>query len=327
MNILFDGNYLFHKTFSVFSTYYKGEDLGEVLRDEDKKQVFIRKLVTELCYTVRQFDDVERVAVVFDTHSWRYNFYPDYKYALIRVRDDYYKEFIRVLDEFEAFLRKKGIIVSRVEGAEGDDLMYIWSVYFDTVCDEELVIVTGDSDIRQIMTPNVALFNNNSKNLKLYCTPESAAVWNYRLPEGAELVPVRPFDILLYKVLLGDKSDNIPQVKRGFGEKGLEKFIATLPADPTVMPSVETDMYQMADWIATRFADWARMPREEVLDKVTFNLKMTWLGLGVYNDLDYVNAQRQSLLESMLADVERQKDTYKYSKDWTLESFYGMPIK
>lgn len=327
MNILFDGNYLFHKTFSVFSTYYKGQDLGEVLRDEDKKQVFIRKLVTELCYTVRQFDDVERVAVVFDTHSWRYNFYPDYKYALTRVRDDYYKEFIRVLDEFEAFLRKKGIIVSRVEGAEGDDLMYIWSVYFDTVCGEELVIVTGDSDIRQIMTPNVALFNNNSKNLKLYCTPESVAVWSYRLPEGAELVPVRPFDILLYKVLLGDKSDNIPQVKRGFGEKGLEKFIATLPEDPTVMPSVETDMYQMADWISTRFADWAHMPREEVLDKVCFNLKMTWLGLGVYNDLDYVNAQRQSLLESMLADVERQKDTYKYSKDWTLESFYGMPIK
>ena len=327
MNILFDGNYLFHRTFSVFSTYYKGQDLGEVLRDEEKKQVFIRKLVIEICYTVRSFDDVEKVIVVFDTHSWRYNFYPDYKYALTRVRDDYYKEFIRVLDEFELFLRKKGVIVSRVEGAEGDDLMYIWSVYFDAVCGEELLIVTGDSDIRQVMTPNVALFNNNSKALKLYCTPESSTVWSYRVPEDATLIPVRPFDILLYKVLLGDKSDNIPQVKKGFGEKALEKFIATLPADPTVMPSMEKEMFPLADWIATRFSDFARMPYEEVLEKVNFNLKMTWLGLGVYNDLDYVNAQHQSLLESMLADVERQKDTFKYSKDWTLESFYGMPIK
>lgn len=327
MNILFDGNYLFHRTFSVFSTYYKGQDLGEVLRDEEKKQVFIRKLVIEICYTVRSFDDVEKVIVVFDTHSWRYNFYPDYKYALTRVRDDYYKEFIRVLDEFELFLRKKGVIVSRVEGAEGDDLMYIWSVYFDAVCGEELLIVTGDSDIRQVMTPNVALFNNNSKALKLYCTPESSAVWSYRVPEDATFIPVRPFDILLYKVLLGDKSDNIPQVKKGFGEKALEKFIATLPADPTVMPSMEKEMFPLADWIATRFSDFARMPYEEVLEKVNFNLKMTWLGLGVYNDLDYVNAQHQSLLESMLADVESQKDTFKYSKDWTLESFYGMPIK
>ena len=327
MNILFDGNYLFHKTFSVFSTYYKGQDLGEVLRDEEKKQVFIRKLVIEICHTVRSFDDVEKVIVVFDTHSWRYNFYPDYKYALTRVRDDYYKEFIRVLDEFEQFLRKKGVIVSRVEGAEGDDLMYIWSVYFDAVCGEELLIVTGDSDIRQIMTSNVALFNNNSKALKLYCVPEASAVWSYRVPEDATLVPVRPFDVLLYKVLLGDKSDNIPQVKKGFGEKALEKFIATLPADPTVMPSMEKEMFPLADWIATRFSDFASMPYEEVLEKVNFNLKMTWLGLGVYNDLDYVNAQRQSLLESMLADVESQKDTFKYSKDWTLESFYGMPIK
>ena len=327
MNILFDGNFAFHKTFSVFSTYYKGQDLGEVLRDEGKKQVFIRKLVIELCHTIRSFDDVEKVVVVFDTHSWRYNFYPDYKYALTRVRDEYYKEFIRVLDEFEAFLRKKGIIVSRVEGAEGDDLMYIWSVYFGVVSNEELLIITGDSDIRQIMTPNVALFNNNSKNLKLYCVPEAAAVWQYRVPEGAELVPVRPFDVLLYKVLLGDKSDNIPSVKRGFGEKALEKFIATLPADPALMPSVETQMFPMADWIATRFSDFAHIPYEEALEKINFNLKMTWLGLSVYNDLDYVNANHQSLLEAMLTDVERQKDTYKYNKEWTLESFYGMPIK
>lgn len=34
MNILFDGNYLFHKTFSVFSTYYKGKDMSEVLADK-----------------------------------------------------------------------------------------------------------------------------------------------------------------------------------------------------------------------------------------------------------------------------------------------------
>ena len=45
MNILFDGNYLFHRAFSVFSTYYKGQDMNEVLKDKEKQQVFIRKLV------------------------------------------------------------------------------------------------------------------------------------------------------------------------------------------------------------------------------------------------------------------------------------------
>ena len=327
MNILFDGNYLYHKTFSIFATYYKGQDMNEVLQDKEKQQVLLRKLVIDMCNTVRLWDDVNRVVVVFDTHSWRYNFYSDYKYALTRIRDNYYEEFLRMLDEFERFLRKKGVIVSRVDGAEGDDLMYIWSVYFGVVLDEELLIVTGDSDIRQIMTPNVALFNNNSKNLKLYCVPEVEEVWRMRLPEGSELVTVRPFDVLLYKVILGDKSDNIPQVKKGFGEKALAKFIATLPDDPTVMPNIDTQMFPMAEWIAARFADFVHEPYEEILAKVNFNLKMTWLSLSVYNDLDYVNAQRKSLLESMLEDVERQKDSYKYNKDWTLESFYGMLVK
>ena len=66
---------------------------------------------------------------------------------------------------FEGILRKKGLIVSRVMGAEGDDLLYIWSLYFGYCLDEELVIITGDSDIRQIMNKNVALFWGEQKEL------------------------------------------------------------------------------------------------------------------------------------------------------------------
>lgn len=327
MNILFDGNYLYHKTFSVFSTYYRGQDMGEVLRDKEKERVLIRKLVIDMCNTIRLFDDVERVVVVFDTHSWRYNFHNDYKYALTRVRDEYYKEFLRILDEFEALLRRKGIIVSRVEGAEGDDLMYVWSVYFDEVLREELLIVTGDSDIRQIMTSNVALFNNNSKNLKLYCTPQVEAVWRMRLPDGVELVPVVPFSVLLYKVVLGDKSDNIPQIKRGFGEKAFQRFWASLPQDPNVVSTISRGFLDMADWITTQFAAFVHAPYDEFWPRVCFNLKMVWLSLSVYNDLDFVNSERKNLLESMLEDVDRQRNSYSYDKEWTLESFYGMLVK
>ena len=326
MNIIFDGNFAFHKTFSVFSTYYKGQDMGEVLRDKEKQQVLLRKCIIDMCQCVRLFDDVERVIVVIDSHSWRYNFYDDYKYALTRVRDDYYKEFLDCLDMFEALLRKRGLIVSRVDGAEGDDLMFTWSLYFGYVLNEEVVIITGDSDIRQIMNHNVSLYNNNSKNLKLYCVPEMESVWKIRGIEGAEVVPVRPFDVLLYKVVLGDKSDNIPQLKKGFGEKAFEKWLASLPKSDS-FPSMETELFPMAEWIAHKFCDFTREPYEEILGKVNFNLKMTWLSLSVYNDLDFVNASHQGLLEAMLADVERQKNTYKYNKDWTLESFYGMPIK
>lgn len=325
MNILFDGNYLFHKTFSIFSTYYKGQDMSEVLADKEKRQVLIRKCIIDMCATIKRFEkDIKRVAFVIDSHSWRYNFYADYKYALTRVRDASYEGFLECLNEFEALLRKRGIIVSRVQGAEGDDLLYVWSLYFGYCLDEELVIITGDSDIRQIMTKNVALFNNNSKNLKMYCIPEKEVFWNEYLDTDVQVVAVDPFEILLYKVIMGDSSDNIPKIKNGFGPKAFEKFIAWIGNS---RPQRECNLVSLSQWIAGKFSEFAKMPEEVVLGMVLFNLKMTWLNLSVYNEMNWKSKDGRSLLERMLDDVNAQKDKYSYNRGYTLEQFYGMPIK
>lgn len=325
MNVLFDGNYLFHKTFSVFSTYYKGQDMAEVLADKEKRQVLLRKCIIDMCYALKRFEkDLTRVAFVIDSHSWRYNFYDDYKYALTRTYDSAHQGFIDCLYEFEALLRKKGIIVSRVQGAEGDDLIYVWSLYFGYCLDEPMVIITGDSDIRQIMNKNVALFNNNSKNLKLYCTPEKEVYWNEYMDADVQVVPTVPFEVLLYKVLIGDTSDNIPKIKTGMGPKGFEKFVEWMK--PYTEPK-DVDLITMARWIADKFAEYTHQTEDEVLGKILFNLKMTWLNLSVYNEMNYHSRSGKSLLERMLDDVNLQKDKYSYNKTYTLENFYGMPIK
>lgn len=325
MNVLFDGNYLFHKTFSVFSTYYRGQDMAEVLADKEKRQVLLRKCIIDMCYALKRFEkDLTRVAFVIDSHSWRYNFYDDYKYALTRTYDSAHQGFIDCLYEFEALLRKKGIIVSRVQGAEGDDLIYVWSLYFGYCLDEPMVIITGDSDIRQIMNKNVALFNNNSKNLKLYCTPEKEVYWNEYMDADVQVVPTVPFEVLLYKVIIGDTSDNIPKIKTGMGPKGFEKFVEWMK--PYTEPK-DVDLITMARWIADKFAEYTHQTEDEVLGKILFNLKMTWLNLSVYNEMNYHSRSGKSLLERMLDDVNLQKDKYSYNKAYTLENFYGMPIK
>ena len=325
MNVLFDGNYLFHKTFSVFSTYYKGQDMAEVLADKEKRQVLLRKCIIDMCHTLKRFEkDLTRVAFVIDSHSWRYNFYDDYKYALTRTYDTSHQGFIDCLDEFEALLRKRGIIVSRVQGAEGDDLIYVWSLYFGYCLDEQLVIITGDSDIRQIMNNNVALFNNNSKNLKLYCTPEKEVYWNEYMDADVQVVPTVPFEVLLYKVIMGDTSDNIPKIKTGMGPKGFEKFIEWMK--PYTEPK-NVDLITMARWIADKFSEYTHQNEDEVLGKIIFNLQMTWLNLSVYNEMNYYSRSGESLLERMLNDVNLQKDKYSYNKTYTLENFYGLPIK
>lgn len=324
MNLLFDGNYLFHKTFSVFSTYYRGEDMSVVLQDKEKRQVLLRKCVIDMCYAINKFKDVKRVAFTIDSSSWRYELYANYKYSLTKVKDAFYPQFLECLNAFEELLRKRGIIVSRVQGAEGDDLMYVWSLYFGYCLDEELVIITGDSDIRQMMTRNVSLFANNSKNLKMYCVPEREVFWNEYLDTDIEVVPVKPFEILLYKVIMGDTSDNIPKLKKGFGEKAFHRFIEYIT--PYNEPK-DVDLLTMARWITDRFGDFVKMPEEELLGSVLFNLKMTWLNLSVYNATDYQTKNGRSLLENMLDDVNEQKTKYSYKGEYTLESFYGMIIK
>lgn len=324
MNLLFDGNYLFHKTFSVFSTYYRGEDMSVVLQDKEKRQVLLRKCVIDMCYAINKFKDVKRVAFTIDSSSWRYELYANYKYSLTKVKDAFYPQFLECLNAFEELLRKRGIIVSRVQGAEGDDLMYVWSLYFGYCLDEELVIITGDSDIRQMMTRNVSLFANNSKNLKMYCVPEKEVFWNEYLDTDIEVVPVKPFEILLYKVIMGDTSDNILKLKKGFGEKAFHRFIEYIT--PYNEPK-DVDLLTMARWITDRFGDFVKMPEEELLGSVLFNLKMTWLNLSVYNATDYQTKNGKSLLENMLDDVNEQKTKYSYKGEYTLESFYGMIIK
>lgn len=324
MNILFDGNFLFHKTFHVFSTYHRGKDMAEVMQDKKNQQVLIRKCVTDMCVAINRFDDVERVAFVFDSTSWRYSVFDDYKYSLTRVKEPYYKYFLQVLNEFEELLRKKGVIVSRVKGAEGDDLIYLWSIYFSYILDEDLVVITGDSDMRQIMNHRVSLFNNNSKNLTMYCVPEKEVFWNEYLNTDIRVISVIPFEVLLYKVIMGDTSDNIPKLKKGFGQKAFEKFIAHI--SPYKEPK-DVDLVFMARWIAIKFADFTKVHEDEVLGKILFNLRMTWLNLSVYNSSDYSTFNNNSLLENMLEDVNIQKDKYSYKGIYSLENFYGMVIK
>ena len=331
VNLIFDGNYLIHRDFSVWSMYYQDRKktteenenaIREALLDKEKQQVFLRKIIIDLCASVRRFSEQpDSVTIVIDSHSWRCKFYDDYKYALTRVRASYYQEFCKMIDTIEEYLRKKGMIVSRVAGAEGDDLLYIWSIYYTQVKCEPCVIITGDSDIRQIMDTNIAIFNNNSKNLHLYCTPDREVYWNERMEADVMVEPTIPFEVILYKVIMGDKSDNIPKIKNGVGDVAFRKFIDSIT--PYTKPQEGTPLTAMAMWIADRFSKFANIGYEDTLGKVLFNLKMTWLNLETYNGISVCG----DLLRNMLIDVNDNKDKFSYKKSYTLEDFYGMMIK
>ena len=158
----------------------------------------------------------------------------------------------------------------------------------------------------------------------MYCIPEKEVFWNEYMDSDVQVIGVDPFEVLLYKVIMGDTSDNIPKVKHGFGPKAFEKFVQWLgPARPVR----EALLVELAPWIAGKFSEFSGMDEKVVLGLVLFNLKMTWLNLAVYNEMNWKSKDGRGLLEHMLDDVNAQKDKYSYNKEYTLEQFYGMIIK
>jgi len=88
--------------------------------------------------------------------------------------------------------------------AEGDDVIYVSTSYWKDKYDS-MILVTGDSDMNQLLKQdNLKIYNHKHANF-VYCD--------------------KPEDLLEIKVLSGDKSDNIngmalPNRKTQLGEKG-----------------------------------------------------------------------------------------------------------
>lgn len=342
LNLLFDGNFLIHKAFGIWSLYYQDRKvspeenekrIAEALKDKEKRQVFMRKIIIDFCATVNRFnsDDIKTVTVVLDSHSWRYLLYNDYKYALTRVSPDYYSDFCSMIDEVERLFRKKGVIVSRVDGAEGDDLLFAWNTYYANILGENLVIITGDSDIRQIIGSNTSVFNNNSKTLKFYCAKEKVDFWKEYFFDSDILnciESVNSVEILLYKVIMGDTSDNIPKLKRGFGKVAFKKFLNYI-TPYSFNDFEEQDLLSLANFITNNFCIFTDCEnlKKEILEKVVFNLKMTWLSFSVYNFVKLKDYELSDLLNVMFDDIKKHRNDYSYNKKYTLEYFYGLTIK
>jgi len=322
MKVIFDGNYLYHRSFSVFATYYKDQDMSEVLSNLELQQVLIRKCVTDLCATVNKLRTVDEVIVVIDSRSWRYNHHANYKYKATKVAKDYQKEFEEVLNKFEALLRKRGLIVSRVPGTEGDDLLYMWSSYYETIEDEQVVIVSADADIRQLITEKISVLNSNSKNLKMYCTEDNEEYWNEYFDNFLEVQVVDPMFILIGKAILGDSGDNIPTIKKGFGEKSFEKFYQTL--NTKIMQTfMNNSVNKLAEYLSKNFCKFTNeLPLDTVTEAIKFNLQLAWLDIKVYQEFE-----GEEFVDSILDSIYTEMGSYSYNKSFSLENFYGMLLK
>lgn len=153
--LVIDGNYFLFRTLYVLPKPSKGKDILGTKKD---MEIYVRKLATDLSYQIRLFEGlIDKIVWTLDSRSWRKDFYPEAEYKGNRNPDNKinWENFSKVTEDFKKILSDKGVIISKVEGAEGDDLMYAWAV--ECLSKEKSVImITGDRDLIQLVNNNMS---------------------------------------------------------------------------------------------------------------------------------------------------------------------------
>src|ERR671912_836332 len=154
------------------------------------------------------------LAVSFDLPgpTFRHEQYAEYKATRTRMPDDLRDQFPKVREVVKA-LR---IPVYEMPGFEADDVIGTITSKLDGNAHLETTIVTVDLDMLQLVTPRVRLMTTRSG-------VENTIM--YDLEKIEERFGLRPDQMVDYKALKGDPTDNIPGVP-GVGEKTAAKLIA-----------------------------------------------------------------------------------------------------
>ncbi|PWU22751.1 hypothetical protein C5B42_05160 [Candidatus Cerribacteria bacterium 'Amazon FNV 2010 28 9'] len=203
--VLIDGHALAYRAYHAFPplTTHDGELVNAVYG-------FSRILLTVL-----KDLSPEYVCASFDLPkpTFRHTQYTAYKAQRKEMPTDLQTQIERIKQVVETM----NIPIFAVEGYEADDV--IGTISTKVVADgsiDKVLIVTGDRDAFQLVNDKI----------HVYMPPRAkdAFYTDVGPQEVVERMGVRPDQIIDYKGLCGDTSDNIPGV-RGIGEKGAVKML------------------------------------------------------------------------------------------------------
>ena len=198
---LIDGHALAYRSYFALT---RGAGTGRWVTSTGEPTAGIYGFTSVLMRILEQ-EDPDYLAVVFDTgKTFRDDIYPEYKATRAKMPDDLRPQIERMRELVDAF----SIPRLEMEGYEADDVL--GSVAKKAVANGLGVkIFTGDRDLLQLVDKRV-IVNLPGRSL--------ADAKDYLPGNVQDYLGVRPDQVIDYKALMGDSSDNIPGVA-GVGKK------------------------------------------------------------------------------------------------------------
>ncbi len=219
--MIIDGNAIIHRSFHA---------LPPTLRT--KKGELVNAAYGFAAFLIKAWKEIKPDYIVLTLDkkapTFRHEKYAEYKATRIKAPDDLYKQIPRVKEIAVAF----NIPIFEMAGFEADDLIGTIS----SVAGENLkkIIVTGDMDTLQLVDENTGVFSMG-RGLSESVLYDAAKV--------RERFKINPEQMVDYKALRGDPSDNIPGVK-GIGEKTAAELLNEFGTLERLYEKIQIENYE-----------------------------------------------------------------------------------
>ena len=254
---------------------------------------------TSVLLRLLEQEDPEYLAVAFDKgRTFRDDLFPEYKATREKMPEDLRPQLDRIRQVVEAF----GIPIFEAENYEADDVL--GTIARRAAAEGvEVIIITGDRDLLQLADEDV-IIQLSGRRL--------SEAEDYGPREVVAKMGIKPDQVVDYKAIVGDKSDNIPGV-HGVGEK---TAVSLLNQYGTL-----DEIYAHLEEIPARFQNKLREGRENAylsrklaaIDTevpMDFNLKSCHTRqydhekvLDLFRELEF-----RSLLGRLIKDEQRASD-------------------
>jgi 5'-3' exonuclease len=142
--------------------------------------------------------------------STRKTIYPQYKAnRRLNMNEFKYESYVNQKIRVKQYLEEVFVRQVEIDNNEADDLI---AYYCQLANDETIIIFSADKDLTQLISPNVSIYSPIHKT-------------TYRFGDRIKFkdIEVPHQNVLVCKVFMGDKSDNIDGIQ-SLGEKTFAKF-------------------------------------------------------------------------------------------------------
>ncbi len=256
---------------------------------------------------IEQFEpDVALVCWDSGRSAYRKKVYPDYKGNRDHKSDSEhakeYRSFISQAIVIKSLLQYLNVAQVEHPETEADDLI---GVACGVLKDSTKIIVSSDQDMLHLVDKEVQVWSPIKSQL-------------YRIETFQKLIGMTPEQFLQMRALIGDGTDNIPGVAKGFGETTARELLLKYGSlDKLFTPTVEKRVSQKGNRYALLYGEEARETAFRNL--VLMDLRVASIHCGK----EVVKAVKNSIEDRTKVDRAKVKQYFTDQKFVSLLSEFG----